>query len=203
MGPDIPLVLGGGITGIIGADGAVEDLLEPLDLLDLLDLLDFFPVFFETLDFAILCFRALKRIEKKRFSCENKKKSATEKSMEKEPRYDLVEKKLSAVAWVDNRWFFAVCVFIVLMNVTAALTSGLLGLSSDAGQWVLLALIIVASGLLTYPYLHYRQSGGFIKRIPPRFDSGKAFFGRVSDKFSNKFSRISDKFGRVKSKILF
>lgn len=129
--------------------------------------------------------------------------------MEKEPRYDLVEKNLSAVAWVDNRWFFAVCLFIVLINLTAALAGGFLGLSSNAGQWVLLGLIIVASGLLTYPYLHYRQSGGFVKRIPPRFDSEKAFFSKIYDSertLLNKvyaserafLAKISGKLGRAK-----
>lgn len=85
------------------------------------------------------------------------------------------EEKLSAVAWVNNRWAFFVVLTIFVINVIAAL--GIL-LRNENLSILLIICFVVAIILLSYPYLHYRQQGGYIKRIPPRFYTEKPFFSK-------------------------
>lgn len=129
------------------------------------------------------------------FGVYKKKKSIrVGERMEVRQRLDLVEEKLSAVAWVDNKWFALVCVLLFGMNVASALsTDGVLAKSGSAtGQWIVFAFLLATSVLVSYPYWHYRQSGGYVKRIPPRFNFDKPFFTR--DAIKEKYKKLKSKF---------
>ena len=82
---------------------------------------------------------------------------------------DIPYHSLSSVAWVNKYWVFAVIVSMLIINVF----SYKFGLD---GFWGILTMIIVLALLLMYPYYHYRKSGGYVKRIPPRFATEKPVF---------------------------
>ena len=76
---------------------------------------------------------------------------------------------LSSVAWVNKYWVLTVLAVVFVINVLS------FQLNLD-GFWAILVLMFVLVGLLSYPYYHYRRSGGFVKRIPPRFVTEKPVF---------------------------
>jgi hypothetical protein len=88
------------------------------------------------------------------------------------------EEKLSAVSWVDNRWFILVILTFLSINAAAFAGSALPG--KDFISFILVSLHLLGVGLLSYPYLHYREEGGFVKRIPPRFHSQKPFYSKTN-----------------------
>jgi hypothetical protein len=86
------------------------------------------------------------------------------------------EEKLSAVSWVDNRW--AILVVLVFLSINATAFAGSSQPGNDFIAIILVSLHLLGIGLLSYPYMHYREEGGFVKRIPPRFHSQKPFYSK-------------------------
>lgn len=78
--------------------------------------------------------------------------------------------QLSSVAWVSRGWVAALFVLVLAINLVSGLFKGL------GAFWYLFSGMVLVAGLLAYPYYHYRVSGGFVKRIPPRFVTEKPVF---------------------------
>lgn len=88
------------------------------------------------------------------------------------------EQKLSAVSWVDNRW--VVLVVLTFLSINATAFAGTSQPGNDVIAVVVVSLHLFGVGLLAYPYLHYREEGGFVKRIPPRFHTQKPFYSKTN-----------------------
>jgi uncharacterized membrane protein YbhN (UPF0104 family) len=89
------------------------------------------------------------------------------------------EQSLSAVAWVGNAWFLAVIVGLIAISLIAFFMTQN---ENEKIVYFLMALMISVILLLTYPYFHYRLEHGYVKRIPPRFHSEKAYFTKTIEK---------------------
>jgi hypothetical protein len=79
-------------------------------------------------------------------------------------------KNLSSVSWVNSTWVIALMLTVAFIVAVAALNPGL------NVFWPIFIALWVLLFILMYPYYHYRQAGGFIMRIPPRFHFKKAVF---------------------------
>jgi hypothetical protein len=89
------------------------------------------------------------------------------------------ERSLSAVSWVGNTWFAAVVIGVILISVISFLMQQK---EDEKVVYVLIAVLLFVTALLTLPYIHYRIEHGYIKRIPPRFHLEKAYFTKTIEK---------------------
>ena len=80
--------------------------------------------------------------------------------------------QLSSVAWVNSTWLILVVFSLVIINALPAF------LDYKDGSVPLMVFLVIGSMVLAYPYIHYRVNGGFIKRVPPRFDLETELFSR-------------------------
>lgn len=88
----------------------------------------------------------------------------------------------NAIGYVSEGWWTYALVF--LSASTIVLSSSVLGdntqITEEQNDWALLSALIILSIVVTYPYIHYRVSGGQFQRIPPRYTHTIAFNGKVS-----------------------
>lgn len=76
------------------------------------------------------------------------------------------------MAWVNSSWVVLVLATLAIINAVPAF------LDYNDGSVPLMVFLVIGSIILAYPYIHYRVNGGYIKRVPPRFDLEKEFFSK-------------------------
>ena len=85
--------------------------------------------------------------------------------------------QLSSVAWVNRYWVIGVFCLAAAINLMSAIRDGQNASDKELPVfWPMFVCILALAVVISYPYYHYRMSGGYIKRIPPRFVQEKPVF---------------------------
>jgi len=90
--------------------------------------------------------------------------------------------KENAIGYVSEGWWTYALVFLSV--ATIILSSSVLDdntqITEKQKDWALLSSLVMLALVVTYPYIHYRVSGGQFQRIPPRYTHTIAFKGKVA-----------------------
>ena len=87
----------------------------------------------------------------------------------------------NAIGYVSDGWWTYALVFLSVSTIV--LSSSVLDdnteITEKQNDWALLSSLVLLALVVSYPYVHYRVSGGQFQRIPPRYTQAIAFNGKV------------------------